>query len=223
LNPQQKAFWETIKILSDVNILDKFIIIGSWVEYLYEIAYLVDYKSYLKTMDADLLIKNINLFKKNKFNLPSLFENHGFVYFEEPLTGITKFFKAGIFEVEFLVRELGKGHLEPYKIDGLGIKVEGLRHMEILCNYTTWINANNYSICVPIPQAYIIHKLVINDKRGAKKEKDLRAVKNLLLTLQISEEEILKLKIVYAGLFKSEKKKVEKVCIENAIDLFGCY
>ncbi len=217
MNLQQKAFWETIKIFSDLNILDGFILIGSWAEYLYEASNYFGFKSYLKTMDADLLIKNLRFSKNVKVDLSEVFEKHGYVKFTDSFTGVTKFYKDGVLEVEFLVRELGKGQIEAYKVDGLGVKAEGLRHMEILCNNTTWLDVNGYCVCVPTPQAYIMHKLVINDKRGNKKEKDLRAVKNLLKYVLKSEDEVLKLKAVYDSLFKNEKKKVDKVCKESSI------
>jgi len=60
-------------------------------------------------------------------------------------------------------------------------------------------------ITVPIPEAYVIHKIIINEQRGKKSEKDRQSIEHLMPYLNMDTfEEISK------TLSKSEKKSVEK-------------
>ncbi len=221
MSTQKDVFWDIIKIFDQYKLLDNFIIIGSWAEYIYELSHYKNkgFISNLKTMDMDILIKNIRR-ASTKISLPSLLSDHGYIYDEDPLTGVSKFYKSAVIELEFIVREMGKGKTEPYKVDSLDIKAEGLRHLDILCDNSIKVEINNHKLWVPTPQAYIIHKLIINKNRGVKKEKDIRAINNILEYICIEESEIAHLKNIYNSLLKSDKKKVDIVCKENLIKLY---
>ncbi|MDQ2088258.1 GSU2403 family nucleotidyltransferase fold protein, partial [Herbivorax sp. ANBcel31] len=145
---------------------------------------------------------------------------HGYIYNEDPLTGVSKFYKSAVIELEFIVREMGKGKIEPYKVDSLNVKAEGLRHLDILCDNSIKLEVNNFSLWIPTPPAYIIHKLIINKNRDIKKEKDIRAIKNLLEYVFNDEGEINQLKNIYYNLSKNNTKKVTAVCKENLIELY---
>jgi|LSQX01.3.fsa_nt_gb hypothetical protein len=60
----------------------------------------------------DILIKNIRRANVT-VDLPSLLSDHGYIYDEDSLTGVSKFYKSAVIELEFIVRELGKGKTEP--------------------------------------------------------------------------------------------------------------
>lgn len=219
MSSQKDVFWDIIKIFYQHKLLDNFIIIGSWAEYVYELSYYKNkgFVSNLKTMDMDILIKNIR--KNTKVSLPSLLSDHGFIYDEDLITGVSKFYKSAVIELEFIVREMGKGRTEPYTVDSLDIKAEGLRHLDILCDNSIKLEIDHLNLWVPLPQAYIIHKLVINKDRGIKKEKDIRAVNNILEYICTEEKEINQLQSIYNNLSKNDKKKVDTVCKENSITL----
>ena len=57
------------------------------------------------------------------------------------------------------------------------------------------------SITVPTPEAYTVHKIIINGQRGKKSEKDNRAIENIIPFL---DEE--KLDEIISNLTKREKK-----------------
>jgi len=113
-------------------------------------------------MDMDILIKNIRRINTN-VSLPSLLSEHGYIYDEDPLTGVSKFYKSAVIELEFIVREMGRGKTDPYKVDSLNIKAEGLRHLDILCDNSIKLEINNFNLWIPTPQAYILHKLIISN------------------------------------------------------------
>lgn len=78
-------------------------------------------------------------------------------------------------EVEFLIGKMGAG-LEPTLKTNVGVTAQALRHMEILAGNVTEVLYLGHQVRVPTPEAYAVHKMVINEQRGAKAEKDRQAI-----------------------------------------------
>ena len=105
----KKVFWEIVRILDKNKILDYVVLIGSWAEYIYEISgYLKGFEANLKTKDIDFLIRNINKPRK-KISIVEVLEKEGFETSVDYISGTYKFFREKDLEIEFLVREIGKG------------------------------------------------------------------------------------------------------------------
>lgn len=218
---QEPIFWETIGILQTQGVLQNLILIGSWVEYVYyAVSYYEGFRSNFRTMDVDFLIPNIRRQAK-KVDLCGIMERHNFLVHRR-MDGLTKFSRGeGPLDVEFISRELGVGQTELYKVENLGILVEGLRHLDLLINHTIELRVRSFAVRVPLPQAYVLHKLIINSKRGVKKDKDLIAVQELLPFIKKSPGELLKLIEIYNGLTKKERLLVDKTCKDTFIRLFS--
>jgi len=221
MNQQQKEFWEIINAFQKNNILNHVILIGSWAEYIYEHSgYLNNFKSNLKTTDIDFLIKNIKS-SKNNIDLIQILEKYDFVMDQDTVTGITKFYHKGSFELQFLARELGQGQSKPYKVESFGgIKVEGLRPLNFIFDHSINIKVKDFSIAVPSPQSYLLHKMMINSSRKNKKEKDSLAIENILDSIKLSEDNYGKLKSLYNTLTSKQKKDIDSYCKKNLIELF---
>ncbi|MFZ5634146.1 MAG: GSU2403 family nucleotidyltransferase fold protein [Bacillota bacterium] len=176
---QKEIFWETLSTFQEIGLLENLLLVGSWAEYIYQFC-LKDFFPIIRTRDMDFLIKNIRR-PARKINIYEVLESKGFIVDTDYLTGVTKFYKEGVLELEFLVLEKGRGQLEPYIVEPLGIKAEGLRHMDFLLFNSITVETKGIRISVPSPQAYLLHKLIINDQRQVdKKEKDIESVINLL-------------------------------------------
>ena len=215
--PEQKnVFWEVIEIFEKEDLLSHVMLIGSWAEYLYSFYFKSDFKPSLRTTDADFLFKNLQI-PKRKIPLSEALGEKGFSYVESRMTGVGKFVKEGFLEIEFLVRVLGSGERRYEKIPSIGVTAVGLREVNILSKYPLQLECREYIITVPEPEAYVIHKLIINPKRQTadKKEKDIRSVESLLRHVNKN-----KLHEIFDDLSKKEKKIVETVCDENVILLF---
>jgi len=213
---QESVFWEIIETFNNEDLLPHVMLIGSWAEFLYSYYLKSDFKPSLRTTDADFLFKNLRVPKKRIF-LSEALKEKGFTYVENRLTGVGKYVKEGLLEIEFLVRVLGSGDRRYEKIPSIDIVAVGLREVNILAKYPLQLECNGYTITVPEPEAYVIHKLIINPKRenADKKEKDIRSVESLLRHVDKD-----RLEQIYKDLTKKERITVNTVCDENVMVLF---
>ena len=146
-------------------------------------------------------------------------ENERYETSVDYLSGIYKFFKGKDLEIEFLVKELGKGQSEHYKVPSFGIKAEGLRYTDLLIKTAVAINVKNFKINVPIPQAYLLQKIIINKLRKNKKQKDYLGIENLLENIKTSSLEYQKLRDLYTTLTKKQKNIITNFLKDNLIEL----
>jgi hypothetical protein len=219
---QADAFEEIIRILHVETILPYVVIIGSWAEYLYEQTKYFDtnFKSNLRTRDVDVLYGNI---KKPgyKTNVTRALVECGFIYHQDVVSGIGKFSKGEFIDLEFLTKVLGSGKEHIYEIPSVGIKAEGFRTLNLLADNSVAVDFHSFSINVPEPSAYVLHKLIINPDREPdyKKEKDINAVRELLTHIKKSDFDKERLCLLYEGLSTKNRRTVEKICKEHWLEI----
>lgn len=144
---------------------------------------LKDFDSNIKTMDMDFLIKNLRKPLPEK-NIAALARAEGYLVESDVLTGVTKLYdKAGL-EIEFLIGKKGAGVEQALKTN-LGVTAQTLRHMEVIIHNTIEVDYFNMKITVPMPEAYTMHKIVINQDRGLKQKKDQMAISNIWKSLDL--------------------------------------
>jgi hypothetical protein len=206
MNEQQEiVFWETIDIFDKEGLLSYIMIIGSWAEYIYSFYFVSNFEPNLRTRDLDFLYRNVRK-PSRKVNIATKLLQKGFVYNEDPLTGVGKFHKGNVLEIEFLTRALGKGE-DATTIPSIGIIAESLRGVNMLADYPLELDCRDYIVSVPEPAAYVLQKLYISEKRKPeKRDKDIRAVRELLKHIKSSEKDNKKLNIIYNGLHKNHQK-----------------
>ena len=85
------------------------------------------------------------------------------------------------------------------------MNAQALHHVGMLKQHTVTVSLFDMNITVPTPEAYAVHKVVINESRGKKSEKDMNAVQNILPYLNRE-----KLDIVIESLTKKERAIAEK-------------
>ena len=192
--------------LDEAGCLEHVMLVGSWADYLYSASgILPDYESRIRTLDLDFLIHNIRRPTEKK-NSIELFKELGFVVESDCMTQVTKLLDPETgFEVEFLVQQLGSG-TEQYMKTNLGVTAQALRHFNILVNNKMTIEYLGMKILVPKPEAFAIHKMVINsDRRPDKALKDQEAIQNMYpyLNKEMMEE-------IREGLTKKDKKLVDE-------------
>lgn len=199
-----QTFWKFIKLLNDNDLLQYVEVVGSWCEYLYaQSGYLQDFTANLRTLDVDFLVKNMRKPGK-KVSLSTIAATNGYTIDHDILTGTTKIYTPDLMEIEFLIEQKDAG-ADPVLETNIGVTAQALRHMDLLKKFSVDLNVFEMNITVPVPEAYVIHKIIINKKRGKKAEKDRQAIERLMpFTDKRKFEEIIE------SLTKSEKKTVEE-------------
>ena len=194
-----------IRKLDEANCLEHVMLIGSWADFFYSVSGLLpEYESRIRTLDLDFLVHNIRKPAK-KENITEIFKELGFIVESDRVTGVTKLLEHETgFEVEFLVQQLGSGK-EQYMKTNLGITAQALRHINILANNKREIDYLGVKILVPEPEAFVLHKMIINSEREPlKAEKDRDSITNMFKYLD--KEKYAK---IYERLSKKEKQIVE--------------
>lgn len=176
---QYKDFWRFISLLHENDLLQHLVVIGSWAEYLYaQSGILPGFTANLRTLDIDFLIKNMRRPIKS-VNIASLAKEAGYIIDYDVMEGTTKIYTPDLMEIEFIIEQKGKGD-NPVIKTNLGVNSQALRHLSPLKNNSIVIKLFDFSISVPSPEAYVIHKIVINKERGIKAAKDKQAIIGLL-------------------------------------------
>lgn len=206
---QQKEFIRFIKLLADNDCLEYVILIGSWAEFLYrELGILQKFEPNIKTLDIDFLLKNLRRPIPEK-NIIPLAKAAGYLIESNRLYGTTKIYDKNGLEIEFLINQLGAGSESTLKTN-LGVTAQALRHLHILSANALSVVYLGFTISIPKPEAYAIHKMVINLERGKKQEKDRLAVRNIWPYLDKESAYA-----IYTTLTKKEKKTVDAFMTEN--------
>lgn len=202
---QRRQLLKLLKMFSDNGFAEHLILIGSWAEYFYmEAEILPDYVAEIRTLDVDFLVKNLK--KPNpSVSIIGLAKDEGFFIDEDCLTGVMRLLSADGFEVEFLIAQKGKGD-NPYMKTNLGITAQALRHLSVLKENTITVDYMGVLVNVPTPEAFVLHKMIINSERKDKLEKDRLVINRMYGHLEKSRFEELREKLT-----KKEQKTKEKI------------
>ena len=220
IREQEQAFWDTIKVLHELDVLPHIMLIGSWAEYLFSSMFETDFDPNIRTRDVDFFYRNLNMPNKPIRFVESMKRN-GFLYDVDMVSEVARFYKEDLLEIEFLTKVIGSGSQSSYMIRALGIKAEGLRVINLLDDFATEVKLNGYTIVVPLPAAYVVQKLLANPTRvpAIKKEKDIASVNNLLEHIKASEKHRQDLNRIISSLTTKQRKVLDEVTRTNRIDL----
>ncbi|MDR2568987.1 MAG: nucleotidyltransferase domain-containing protein [Oscillospiraceae bacterium] len=213
---QEKVFWEVIDIFQSEGLLPHVMLIGSWAEYIYQEKILSDFSASLRTTDVDFLYYNLQRPVGRKIHIIKALEDKGFVYSQNRLSGAVKFVKDHVLDIEFLIRTLGSGNEQFREIPSLGIIGTGLREVNMLEPYPLPIKIKDYTIIVPEPEIYVLHKIFISSLRQKpeKQEKDIQSAR--ILISYINKERMYEM---FKNLTKKQQKSIRENAESNFIDM----
>jgi len=212
-------FWNVIDALHECGLLPHLMIIGSWSEYVYSQAFDDKLLAGFRTQDMDILIPNIRVPRKG-VNIYSELQKRGFVYQEDIVSGIGKFFGGRGMEVEFLARAFGQGDLKVVVPCLNGLVVPSIRSLDILTKHPLPLTIRGYTVIVPEPAAYVLHKLLINNQRKpAKQEKDLGSIRSVLTFVVASDGQKARLIEILESLSNNRQKRIRATADSNNIAL----
>jgi len=160
-----------LRTLSEVGFFDRSLLIGSWVMPLYQELYGVRYL--LRTFDVDFAVHLAHGQKQIRVDLERLITGLGFVGFMAA-EGVQKFTATG-YEVEFTAHRAGGREIGALTVREWNINALPLPFVNILISFSETVEIDGFTIRIPIPEAYFIHKLIVAPRRltAEKREKDL--------------------------------------------------
>jgi len=161
----------------------------------------------IRTQDIDILIERP--YRGKEADIEKVLAPLGFRIGFHP-DGAT-YFTSGLFRVEFLTPEKGKGDESSVQVKPLGIRAEPLRYLQILEENPLSVKRKNYSFLVPNPVSLAVHKILVagNRRDEAKRKKDLLQAKALLREIEKSRELAEEFGRYFASLPAGWRKKIK--------------
>lgn len=160
----------------------------------------------IKTQDIDFLIKTP--YRGPSIDVEMLLSEIGFSRGFYP-DGST-FFSNGIFKIEFLTVEKGRGTDKAIVIKSLHISATPLRFIQMLFDDPIKIEKDNYSCIIPSPWVFAFHKMLISNRRKEKWKKDKDELQATAVLREISKRPE-KIKSMLSYLQTLPKKWVKRI------------
>jgi hypothetical protein len=211
-------------LLRELSLLGFFthgLLIGSWPMVIYADHFTLIYG--LHTNDIDFAIIGALRVPAPPETIPDVMERLGYSPIHDYDAGIETFLQ-GEFEVEFLTHRKGGGKadgavvIQPWKVSA-----QPLPFIDLLFIRPVTVAIEDFSISIPSPEALMLHKLIIAQRRtgkerGAKKEKDLQQCSVLSEVAQAEE-----VQQILAGyrMSREVQRQVETSCTEAGIAVPG--
>lgn len=103
MSTRHAEFDDLLHVLDEVGCLRHVLLVGSWAEYLYEAAGVLDgYRCAIRTLDIDVLVRNRRL-PSPPASVTSVARRHGYLVSQDVLTNTIKLRHPSGLEVELLL------------------------------------------------------------------------------------------------------------------------
>ena len=159
-----------LRSLSGVGFFDRSTLIGSWVMLIYRELYGVHYT--LRTLDLDFAVQVAHGRARMRADLETLISGLGFTSFFAA-GGLQKFTGGG-YEVEFFVHRHGGRSEELRTLGEWKLSALPLPFLRMLIEFSEAVALDETAtLRYPIPEAYFLHKLIINPNRLVKEMREM--------------------------------------------------
>ena len=214
---QYELCLEVLRRLNRAGVLKDIMLIGSWCLPFYREYFSgVRYSSAIRTRDIDFLIPDPGRIH-GQTDIPALLKDLGFIVNYSGAKGYIKLAHPDLL-IEFLSPEKGRGMDEPVKIPKLGVNAVALRYLNFLVEDTIKVPVEDFTICLPHPVNFALHKLIIFQRRATKDKADKdRDAAVMLLRALISKGDTGLIKSVFNSIPPRWRKSVVKG-LQNAED-----
>lgn len=209
-------FLSLLGLFQRLGLLDDLVLVGSWCHPFYR-AYFQDPLAVeaVRTNDVDFLISNPNKGRPER-DVPAELLDLGFVTQHSFLSGWTKYVHPDL-ELEFLTPKRGPGEMETFAIKPLKLEAHTIRFLDFLQDHAIPVTHAGFTVRVPEPAAYVLHKFLINPRRSEKKRgKDLDTVTKLSAYMVKQETERKRFRELLKSMPKGWQKTVLEVTAEHA-------
>ena len=221
MSDQFGLFHRTVNTLGEAGVIDDLILIGSWCLYFYRIVFNdSDNIPLIRTVDLDFLLRNPPKITSN-VDVSFLLAQLGFTEEYSIMRGFSKFLHPDL-EVEFLIPEKGRGKDGPHRIEEININAQGLRYVGIPQDHTIKVPFGKFSVTIPEPSAFVIHKFHLSSKRvdEAKRIKDIETAVELGEFLISISEHTMKMRTILESLPAKWVKDIKSVIENNSPKIY---
>jgi len=207
---QLSIFIQLLRRFEREGVLNQIMLIGSWCLFFYR-SVLSEGRSLpaMRTLDADFLIPTQRTIRR-EVNVPLLLKEMGFVPTFYPSSNWIVYDHPEL-RVEFLIPELGKGHDKAQEVKKLHVRAQRLRFLNLLAEYPRKLSYEGFSIDVPEPAAFALHKLIVSARRTTevKRQKDLETALALFDYIYLHPKELDKMKEIVKRFPKGWLKRID--------------
>lgn len=144
-------------------------------------------------------------------DIPELLKDLGFIITFKGRQGYMKLDHPELI-LEFLTPERGKGRETPHPLPTLHVNATALRFLNFLSENTIKIKVENFTVQLPHPANFGLHKLIISSRRP-KKEKEIKDRDAAIIVLKALMENKQEKNIINA--FQSIPKKWQAQVIKT--------
>ena len=219
-SPFLQPVTDLLRELDKTGFFSHGLLIGSWPMIVYSEYFTLPYG--LATNDIDFAVDNaVKVPAIGGETIPQILERLGYTAVQD-YSGIETFLH-GTFEVEFLTHRRGGEAPPSVVIPPWKVSAQPLPFIDILFIRPNTVIIEDFSIRIPSPEAFVVHKLIIAQRRSgrdreAKKEKDLQQCSALVEIVQV--EDVQRILSEYR-LSKDTRKAIQTSCTEAGITLPG--
>ena len=212
MSSQADGLVRFLRVMDEAGCLEHVVLVGSWAEYVWWHADLMEgFRPNIRTLDIDLLVRNMHR-PVPEAHLSAVAREHGYLVESDRLAGVTKIYSLGGLEIEFLIGKVGAGREDSLKTN-LGVVAQSLRHLDVLARFTIEVEFEGLRLRVPTPEAYAVHKMVVNHERGRKKQKDAEAIERMWPYLDLGD-----LATVLESCTKKERSRVDAFMAQHGLE-----
>jgi hypothetical protein len=211
-----ELFYDLLDVFQKLALLDDLILVGSWCHLFFR-TYFQDPLAVdgIRTSDVDFLITNPNKGRPER-DVPAALMELGFITQHSFLSGWTKYVHKDL-ELEFLTPKRGTGAVQTLSIKPLKLEAHTIRFLDFLQDHAIAVTHAGFTVRVPEPAAYVLHKFLINPRRNEiKRGKDLETITKLSAYMVRREGERERFCILFAAMPKGWQKTILKVTKEHA-------
>ena len=184
MNDNDYEIYRILQILNEENMLSNIILIGSWCMFFYEKLF-EDFEPLIRTVDIDFFVPNPKRIRC-KNNIIKTLQSINFDFLVDAITNKSKFISPDGFELEFMTK-LNRNGLSVVKIGNTGVYAEALSYLDLYCKSHIQFEYKGLLVNVASPESYVLQKLLINNQRKGKKEKDVESIKYILNFINMSK------------------------------------
>ena len=207
---QYELCLEVLRRLSRSGVLKDIILVGSWCLPFYRDYFSTTrYSPMIRTRDVDFLVLSPSSIHA-RVNIPELLKDIGFIMRHRGSKGYIRLEHPDLM-VEFFSPEKGPGTDNPIDIPKLGVNAQALRYLNFLATNIIIVDVEDFSLYLPHPVYFALHKLIIFQRRSKKDKADKdREAAVMLLRALIRKGENALVKSVFDSTLPSWRKSILK-------------